>query len=165
MSFTQLINDVQYGLKRNISSRRDKIKVSPEQFKELTIKYFKSIEQGHNLLIKCAGEDMDTLIFLLRWYYQLWIKINKEVILVHFFFPKEFVVVQEVNKMNHPFTPKVFTKGTILYFNGTSYSTCNWLRGIPLWDNKSEVITPDISPSCQINYDFIKVYVPNMNNS
>jgi len=160
MSFNQLITDVHFGIKRNISSRRDKIRVTPEEFRELASKYFNSIERDNNLLIKCAQEDKGTLIFLLRWYYQLWVDINKDVVLVHFSFPKEFVVVQEVNKMNHPFTPKVFAKGTILYFNGTSYSTCNWLRGIPLWDNKSDITPPDISPRCQINYDFIKVYIP-----
>ena len=42
-----------------------------------------------------------------------------------------------------------------MYFNNSGYSTCNWLKVIPLWDNKDEEVVEGIKPNCQVNYDFI----------
>ena len=44
-----------------------------------------------------------------------------------------------------------------MYFNSSSYSSSNWLSGIPLWDNKNEEVGYGLKPSCQINYDYIVV--------
>jgi len=158
MSFKQLISDSRNGIRRDISSRREKIKVTIAQFNELSSKYFSQIAEGQNLKIKYESDDKDLLIFILRWYYNLWIDINRELITVFNSFPDAFLVVKEVNKTNHPFTPKIFAKGTILYSTGSSYGTCNWLKGVPLWDNLEDEILPGIKPNCQINYEFIKVF-------
>ena len=44
MTFDNLIKDVNQGLKRKIYSRRDKIKVTVEEFDALAKKYFKGIK-------------------------------------------------------------------------------------------------------------------------
>ena len=44
-----------------------------------------------------------------------------------------------------------------MYFNSLSYSTCNWLNGIPLWNNKGEELVEGLTPSCQINYNYISI--------
>ena len=49
-------------------------------------------------------------------------------------------------------------KGTKMYFNSSSYSSSNWLNGIPLWDNKDEEVGHGLKPSCQVNYDFLKIH-------
>ena len=41
-----------------------------------------------------------------------------------------------------------------MYFRGDS-SLCNWMNGIPLWDDKEEVLEYGLKPSCQINYEYI----------
>ena len=71
--------------------------------------------------------------------------------------PKEFEIISEVNKLNHPHTPKTFKKGTKMYFNSSSYSSSNWLNGIPLWDKKDEEVGHGLKPSCQVNYNSIKL--------
>ena len=43
-----------------------------------------------------------------------------------------------------------------MYFNNSGYSSCNWLKGIPLWDNKVEEVVEGIKPNCQINYKYLK---------
>ena len=65
-------------------------------------------------------------------------------------------IIIEVNNINHPHTPKTFNKGTKMYKTSSNYASCNWLNGIPLWDNKEEEITKELKPSCQVNYGFIK---------
>lgn len=46
-----------------------------------------------------------------------------------------------------------------MYFNSSSYSSCDWLNGIPLWDNKDEEVGHGLKPSCQINYNYIKFQI------
>ena len=115
------------------------------------------ITEGNVYRVSLSNDkkDKETLVFVLRWYYNLWVDINEDFIEVYSSFPKEFEIINEVNKLNHPHTPKTFKKGTKMYFNSSSYSSSNWLNGIPLWDNKYEEVGYGLKPSCQINYDYI----------
>ena len=110
-----------------------------------------------NFIIEFDENDKEILVLILRRYYNLWIDIYQNSIEVYFSFPKEFEIVNEVNKSNHPHTPKTFKIGTKMYFNSSSYSSCDWLNGIPLWDNKDEEVGHGLKPSCQINYNYIKI--------
>ena len=157
MNFNRLIKDSKEGLKRKISSRRERISVSVDEFNNLSKKYFNQIKEGENLIINHSKKDKEILVFLLRLYYNLWIDIHEDSIEVYSFFPKEFKIISEVNKSNHPHTPKTFKKGTKMYFNSSSYSSCNWLNGIPLWDNTAEEVGCGLKPSCQISYNNIKL--------
>ena len=157
MNFNRLIKDSKEGLKRKISSRREKIFVSVDESNYLYKKYFNQIKEGENLTINYDKKDKEILVFILRWNYNLWIDINEDSIEVYSFFPKEFEIINEVNKSNHPHTPKTFKKGTKMYYNSSSYSTINWLNGIPLWDNKNEEVGNGLKPSCQINYNYIRI--------
>ena len=157
MNFNRLVTDSKEGLKRNISSRRENISITIEEFSFISRKYFNNIKKQTNLVIEQNEKDKEKLIFILRWYYNLWIDINKDNIEVYSFFPKGFEIISEVNKLNHPHTKKTFKRGTKMYFNNSGYSSCNWLKGIPLWDNKDEEVIEGLKPSCQINYQYVKV--------
>jgi|TARA_B110000037_G_C17020145_1_gene464971 hypothetical protein len=159
MNFNRLVTDSKEGLKRNISSRRENISITIEEFGFISRKYFQNIKKQTNLIIEPEEKDKKKLIFILRWYYQLWIEIKQDFIEIYSVFHNEFQIVSEVNKLNHPHTTKTFKRGTKMYFNNSGYSSCNWLKGIPLWDNKDEEVVEGIKPSCQINYDFIKISV------
>ena len=156
MKFNRLIDDSKGELKKNISSRRENISVTFQEFNTISKKYFNNVSKDKNLIIKFDKDDKETLVFVLRWYYNLWIDLKKDYIEVYSSFPKEFEIVSEVNKLNHPHTPKTFEKGTKMFYNSSSYSSCNWLKGIPLWDNKDEEVVEGLKPSCQINYNFVK---------
>ncbi len=158
MAFDNLIEDVNQGLKRKIYSRIDKITVTVEEFDVLAKKYFKGIKDNHNFKFNFQLSDKDILVFVLRWYYHLWIKIDDNSIEIFHSFPKKFEIIQEVNKSNHFHTPKTFKTGTIMYFNSSAYSSCNWLSGIPLWDDPDEELELGLKPSCQINFSYIKKY-------
>ena len=157
MNYNRLIKDSKEGLKRKISSRREKTYISVDEFNNLSKKYFNQIKEGENLIISHDKKDKETLVFILRWYYNLWIDINEESIEVYSFFPKVFEIINEVNKFNHPHTPKTFEEGTKMYFNPSSYSSCNWMRGIPLWDDKYDEVGDGLKPSCQVNYNYITI--------
>jgi len=156
MNFNRLIKDSKEGLKRKISSRRERISVSVDEFNNLSKKYFNQIIEGENLIIYHDKKDKEILVFILRWYYNLWVDINEDFIEVYSCFPKVFKIVSEVNKLNHPYSPRTFEKGTIMYYSSSSYSMCNWLKGIPLWDNKNDEVIEGLQPSCQVNYDYIE---------
>lgn len=156
MSFIRLFNDSKFGLSRKISSRKENIIISIEEFNLLSKKYFKNINMNKNLLINFDENDKETLIFIFRWYYNLWIDIRENYIEVYTSIPDTFKIVSEVNKLNHPYSPRTFEKGTIMYFSSSSYSMCNWLKGIPLWDIKNDEVIEGLKPSCQINYNYIK---------
>lgn len=156
MKFNRLIDDSKGELKKNISSRRENISVTFQEFNTISKKYFNNVSKDKNLIIKFDKDDKETLVFVLRWYYNLWIDLKKDDIEVYSSFPKEFEIVSEVNKLNHPHTPKTFEKGTKMFYNSSNYSSCNWLKGIPLWDNKDEEVVEGLKPSCQINYNFVK---------
>ena len=157
MRFIRLFNDSKFGLKRKISSRKENITISIEEFNLLSKKYFKNINKNKNLFINVDENDKETLIFILRWYYNLWINIRENYIEVYTSIPDTFKIVSEVNKLNHPHSPRTFEKGTKMYFNSSSYSSSNWLKGIPLWDNKDEEVGHGLKPSCQINYEYIEI--------
>lgn len=157
MNFNRLVFDSREGLKRNISSRRENISITIEEFDLISRKYFRNIKKQTNLVIEPEEKDKEKLIFILRWYYNLWIDINEDNIEVYSFFPKEFEIISEVNKLNHPHTPKTFEKGTKMYPKNSGYSQCNWLKGIPLWDTKNIELIKELNPSCQINYQYVKV--------
>ena len=156
MKFNRLIDDSKGELKKNISSRRENISVTFQEFNTISKKYFNNVSKDKNLIIKFDKDDKETLVFVLRWYYNLWIDLKKDDIEVYSSFPKEFEIVSEVNKLNHPHTPKTFEKGTKMFYNSSSYSSCNWLKGIPLWDNEYEEVVEGLKPSCQISYNFVK---------
>jgi hypothetical protein len=156
MKFNRLIDDSKGELKKNISSRRENISVTFQEFNTISKKYFNNVSKDKNLIIKFDKDDKETLVFVLRWYYNLWIDLKKDYIEVYSSFPKEFEIVSEVNKLNHPHTPKTFEKGTKMFYNSSSYSSCNWLKGIPLWDNEYEEVVEGLKPSCQISYNFVK---------
>ena len=67
MSFIRLIKDSEEGLKRKISSRREKIIVSTEEFNKLSKKYFFKIKEGENLIFNFNEKDEEILLFVLRW--------------------------------------------------------------------------------------------------
>jgi len=69
MNFNRLINDSKEGLKRKISSRREKIIVSINEFNKLSERYFNQIKEGENFTIEFEKIDKEILIFILRWYY------------------------------------------------------------------------------------------------
>ena len=97
-------------------------------------------------------------VVLLGYGYNLWVEVCNDQIEIFNEFPKEFKIVKEVNQSNHPFTPKKFKEGTILYYfasGGRGYTSCNWLNGIPLWDNLDDKYELGLRPSVQINYEHI----------
>jgi hypothetical protein len=156
MSFENLLKDAKQGLKRNIRSRREQIIITPDEFQTLSQKYFIDLSRDAVNGIKCDQEDKEIVIFILRWYYNLWIEVNDNTIKIHSVFPKKFELVDDVDKSNHPFTPKVFKKGTIMYF-GSSSGMCNWLKGVPLWDDPNEEYEYGLKPTVQVNYEFLRV--------
>jgi hypothetical protein len=155
MNFNKLVTDINEGLKQNISSRKENKYISIKEFDLIYKKYFNNIKKDRNLIIKCEENTQENLVFILRWYYQLWIELKQSQIEIYSIFPNEFKIINEVNKNNHPHTPRTFKVGTIMYFNNSGYSLCNWLNGIPLWDNLED-INKTLRPSCQINYNYIK---------
>ena len=88
MALDNLIEEVNQGLKRKIYSRRDKITVTVEEYDALANKYFKRIKDNHNFKFNFKLSDKDILVFILRWYYHLWIKIDDNSIEIFHSFPK-----------------------------------------------------------------------------
>ena len=155
--FRRFITDVKNGIKRNISSRRLKMKVSPENFYFLSKKYFIGLDTNNEKFeFTVEPDDKDSILFILRVHYGLWVETNKLSITIHAKFPDKFILIKEVNKSNHFFTPKTFPKGTIMYSVNSTYSTSNGLFGTSLWDDLNPIEGTDLIPSVQINYDFIE---------
>jgi hypothetical protein len=65
MNFNRLIKDSKEGLKRKISSRRERISVSVDEFNNLSKKHFNQIKEGENLTIKY---DKKTTKWYTIWY-------------------------------------------------------------------------------------------------
>lgn len=65
MNFNRLIKDSKEGLKRKISSRRERISVSVFEFNNLSKKYFNQIKEGENLII---NHDKKTNKRYTYWY-------------------------------------------------------------------------------------------------
>ena len=72
--------------------------MSIEKFNKLSEKYFDQIKEVENIIIEFDEEDKEILVFILRWYYNLWIDVNKNYIEVYSSFPKVFKIINEVNK-------------------------------------------------------------------
>ena len=155
--FENLMKDSKNGISRIIKSRREGKIIIPEEFSIIVKSYFLNLPNKGNFKFFFDENDRDNLLFILRYHYQLWLEVWNNQIEIFREFPKEFQIIKEVNKSNHPHTPKTFKKGTKMYYNSSSYSTSNWLNGIPLWDNKNEEVGNGLKPSCQINYNYIRV--------
>lgn len=153
--FKSLMDDSINGISRSIKSRREKKIIGPEDFSIIVKSYFLNLPEEGNYKFKFEEHDRDSLLFILRYHYQLWIEVRNNQMEIFREFPEEFKIIKEVNKSNHPFIPKTFEEGTTMYFRIDS-SLCNWLNGIPLWDNKEEVLKYGLKPSCQINYGYIQ---------
>jgi hypothetical protein len=155
--FEKLMEDSKNGISRIIKSRRGGKIITPEEFSIIVKSYFLNLPKKGNYKFIFEENDRDNLLFILRYHYQLWLEVWNNQIEIFREFPKEFQIIKEVNKSNHPHTPKTFKKGTKMYYNSSIFSTSNWLNGIPLWDNKNEEVGNGLKPSCQINYNYIRV--------
>ena len=154
MSFEKFISCVNNGLKRDIKSRRLKMKVSVEEFSELAKKYFNNLNDNNYKFI-VDDDDKNNVLFILRSFFSLYVEVNKSSVKVFKNFPKKFILLKEVNKSNHHFTPKTFPKGTTMYSVVPAYSSTNRMNGIPLWHNLETIEDTELIPSVQINYDYI----------
>lgn len=151
----KLFNDVSKGLNRDIYIRKNSFRFSTDQFKLYSKKYFKNYQPGHNFKFTVDQEDFETMILLLRLYYNFWIIINDFQIEIYHKFPKKFMIIKEVNFQNHPHIPRIFKLNEYMISVENLYGTSNWEKGIPLM---SEIDMDKVlnKYSCQINYEFIK---------
>jgi hypothetical protein len=153
-TFLNFRRDIKNGITRNIKSRKEKKKITPETFSIIVKSYFFNLSNEENFKFTFKEIDKDNLLFILRYQYRLWIEVWNNQIEIFKEFPKEFQIIKEVNKSNHPHIDKTLKVGTLMYFRGDS-SLCNWLNGIPLWNNKTDVLVYGLKQSCQINYEYI----------
>ena len=160
MSFENFIKCVNDGIKRDIKSRRLKMKVSVDEFSAFSKKYFKNINDK-DLSFKFVIDEVDknSILFILRSFFNMYVEVKENSIIVFKNFPKKFILLKEVNKSNHHFTPRTFKKGTIMYSISPSYSSTNRMNGVPLWDSLETINDTELIPSVQINYDYIKPYI------
>ena len=160
MSFENFIKCVNDGIKRDIKSRRLKMKVSVDEFSAFSKKYFKNINDK-DLSFKFVLDEVDknSILFILRSFFDMYVEVKENSIIVFKNFPKKFILLKEVNKSNHYFTPRTFKKGTIMYSISPSYSSANRMNGVPLWDSLETINDTELIPSVQINYDYIKPYI------
>ena len=160
MSFENFFKCVNDGIKRDIKSRRLKMKVSVDEFSTFSNKYFKNINDKDLSFKFVVGEvDKNSILFVLRSFFNMYVEIKENSIIVFKNFPKKFILLKEVNKSNHYFTPRTFKKGTIMYSISPSYSSVNRMNGVPLWDSLETIEETELIPSVQINYDYIKPYI------
>ena len=152
--FDKFKYDTINGIRRNIKSRKVGKSITPEEFSILVKSYFLNLPEVVNYKFTFKEFDRENLLFILRYHYRLWIEVWNNQIEIFKVFPKEFQIIKDVNKSNHPYTNKKLKVGTVMYFRGDS-SLCNWLNGIPLWDDKEEILEYGLIPSCQINYEYI----------
>ena len=156
MSFEKFVNCANLGIKRNLKSRKIGISVSISEFNKLSDEYFKKINgQEESFKIEVEKEDLNSVLFILRACFNLWVEQIDKNIILHKKFPEKFRLIKEVNKTNHPFTPKVFPKGTVMYSVNSAYGVSNSMVGTALWDNKNKIEGTELIPSIQINFDYI----------
>ena len=160
MSFENFFKCVNDGIKRDIKSRRLKMKVSVDEFSAFSKKYFKNINDK-DLSFKFVLDEVDknSILFILRSFFNMYVEVKENSIIVFKNFPKKFILLKEVNKSNHHFTPRTFKKGTIMYSISPSYSSANRMNGVPLWDSLETINDTELIPIVQINYDYIKPYI------
>jgi hypothetical protein len=106
--------------------------------------------------VEVKKEDLKELTFLLRVYFGLWIEIKDTRITIFKTFPERFTVIRKVNKQNHWFTPKTYSKGQIMYSTRDPYRVCDRRNGIPLTDVPPSPTREKTAGVIQINYPFIK---------
>lgn len=155
MPFNNFYNDFSRQVFRELRSRKENKTITSDRIYELNKLYFKNLSKNQNNSITVRSNDLDDILFILRVRYHLWLVVKDNRIIIYKNFPRNFIAIKDVNKLNHPHVPKPFKKGTLLYFNSSNYGTCNWLNGIPLWDCKDDILEQGLLPSCQINYDYI----------
>ena len=157
MEFNSFFDSIQAGLKKDIKSRRLNMKISVKEFNELSKKYFKNLnDKADRFTFTVEKMDKNNILFILRSYFNLYVEVKKNSIEVFKNFPKKFILLKEVNKSNHYFTPKVFLKGSLMYsIKKPAYSSVNRMRGVPLWNNLKIIEGTKIVPSVQINYEYI----------
>ena len=136
--------------------RKPFFKINDGDINQLYDKYFDKINLGENCYsFVYNAEDSDELLIILRCHFKLWIETTSSQITIFKHFPKKFIIVKEVNKENHWFTPETFEKGTILYYTENNFGTANLLNGIPLSKSLITIEGTNIIPSTQINYEYI----------
>lgn len=155
-NYKRFIREVNEGISRPIKSRKHKFNVTPQHFYIISSTYFRKISVDHNFKFIFKNSDKQILLIILRYYYNLWVEIFDLTMIIYKEFPNKFLLLHEVNKYNHPHTPKVFLKGTEMNFIDSNTSMCNWLKGIPLWINEEKTID-GLTPYVQINYEYIHV--------
>ena len=153
-----LRKDIKNQTSRRIYSRRNNVLIDKKYFNFLRERYFINIDFKKKInSIKPNKDDKKMLIYIFRSYYNMFVEVKNDIIILHTNFPKKFKIKHEVNSINHPHSPKTFTKGTIMIFQNDIYSLCNWQKGIPLRKKYSRRLIGKITPYCQINYNFIEV--------
>lgn len=158
MSYTDLIDDVVRGWSRDFRHRKSGIRITKDIFDIWRVGILKDIAQKNVVYINDAFEFKGDLINLFRLKYKLWLEFDSEKVVLFREFPTRFKLVETVNSHNHWYTPKQFDKGTVMYYSGSGgYGSCNWLKGIPLWEDMTIIEGTSIIPSLQINYEFIEV--------
>jgi hypothetical protein len=156
MEFNSFFDSIQTGLKKDIKSRRHKIKISVKEFNELAKKYFKNLNnKADRFTFRVEDRDKKNILFILRCYFSLYVEVKKNSIEVFKNFPEKFLLLKEVNQSNHYFTPKTFPKGAVMYSVKAAYSSANKMNGVSLWNNLNTVEGTKIVPSVQINYEYI----------
>lgn len=138
-------------------SRRYRGYLSKDRACELLNYYFKPIANKKECIcVEVKKEDLKELTFLLRVYFGLWIEIKDTRITIFKTFPERFTVIRKVNKQNHWFTPKTYSKGQIMYSTRDPYRVCDRRNGIPLTDVPPSPTREKTAGVIQINYPFIK---------
>ena len=155
MNFDQMIIDIEKGIKRSITSRRHNIIITPDDFNFLTENYLNQIKNIDFNELEVYPKEYIKLIFLIRCYYKLWVEQNQNTLKIYKNFPSRFKIIKDIVKQDYGYLPKPFYKDQILFYVDSTYSNCNRLRGVPLWDNLNPVEGTDSIPSVQINFNFI----------
>ena len=147
--------DIKNGLNHDITSRKEKIRVSPKLFSEYSSKYFNKIKNNSITPITIDKTDLKNVLFILRSYYTLWVELKGNKISIYSKFPKSFVIITEIPNLDDDLIEKGFQKGSVLYHVSNSYNTCNRLRGVPLW-YEMNTNNEGLTPCLQVNYEFIQ---------
>ena len=89
MSFENFFKCVNDGIKRDIKSRRLKMKVSVDEFSAFSKKYFKNINDK-DLTFKFIVEEFDkmNILFVLRYFFRMYVEIRENSVVVFKNFPK-----------------------------------------------------------------------------
>ena len=91
MSLEEFYDCINNGLKRDIKSRRLKMRVSVDEFSALSNKYFKNINDK-DLTFKFIVEEFDkmNILFVLRYFFRMYVEIRENSVVVFKNFPNKF---------------------------------------------------------------------------